>query len=171
MSSVRNKKGFTLVELLTVMAILALLVGIGIGLMGFAGRKMSEARTESLIKRICAALESYKIKYGYYIQQPVTGRGFYLDATTTTPNLNEFLDYEQLKAKDSKYDSVVTRYYVVDSFGQRLFYRCPGYYNKGSYDIGSIGSDGKYGDNAGTTDGYYTTAFGRGDDITNFVTK
>jgi len=186
-----RKARFTLVELLTVMAIIAVLVGIVLGLMGMATRKMAEAKSKSLVQLVSVALESYKAKYGYYIQQASAG-AFYLDyvasgasagdPTNITCNFCQFVDYENLHNKDCQLSgssvSASNRYWVVDGFGNPLVYRCPGYYNRSGFDLGSGGADGNYGSPSSGAKGIlsfdntaYTTVFGQGDDITNFTRK
>jgi len=185
-----RKARFTLVELLTVMAIIAVLIGIVLGLMGMATRKMAEAKTKSLVQLISVALENYKAKYGYYIQQSTAG-AFYLDyvnSSSSAPgeilinNFCQFVDYEALHNKDCQLSgstlSASNKYWVVDGFGSPLVYRCPGFYNRSGFDLGSGGADGYYGSPSSgaksvlTFDNTaYTTVFGQGDDITNFTRK
>ncbi len=197
MSRKTLRKNFTLVELLTVIAIIGVLIGIVMGLMSMASGKMAEARTRSLISQISVALENYKAKYGYYIQAP-TVAAFYLDVVTSgatagatdniTSNFCQFIDYQAMVNKDttrytpsSAIDSS-NRAWVVDGYGNPLIYRCPGFYNRNSFDLGSVGSDGKYGSggsafSAGTegatgTAGSYkgsNNGFGTGDDMVNFT--
>lgn len=62
----RASRAFTLIELLTVIAVLAILAGLIIG----AGRRASEtgkiARTQAELAALGAALEGYKRQYGDY---------------------------------------------------------------------------------------------------------
>lgn len=57
---------FTLMELLVVVAIIGILVGITLGVSGYAGRKSASARAVSDIERIKTALEEYRLEYGRY---------------------------------------------------------------------------------------------------------
>lgn len=63
--------GFTLVELLTVIAIIAILAGLVLGVAGYANRKASVARAEADIEKIRNALEEYRAQYGGYPVNPV----------------------------------------------------------------------------------------------------
>jgi type II secretory pathway pseudopilin PulG len=145
-------KMFTTVELLTVMAILAILMAMGLGVYSLASNKMAESRTKALIQQISNALELYKAKHGYYIQQ-FSNPGFYLDIPTTTYPEDDFTDflanYEQMKNSDS--EEVATDVYaLVDGFGNQLIYYCPGKVNTETFDLISKGSD------TTVTDGYIT---------------
>ena len=55
--------GFTLVELLTVIAIIAILTGLVLGIAGYASRKASIARAEADVAQIRDALEEYRTEY------------------------------------------------------------------------------------------------------------
>ncbi len=70
---------------------------------------------------------------------------------------------------------------VEDAFEAPIIYRCPGRINRASYDLGSIGADGVFGntgpswrdvfgryDYSTDSDNLIFTNFGKGDDITNF---
>lgn len=183
-----RKRSFTLVELLTVVAIIAVLVGIVLGLMGHATRKASDAKTQSLIKQLSAALESYKAKYGYYPQRTTVGP-FYLDQVHSSDasgqiknNFNQFLtDYELFKNKETANDAgSPAAYWVLDGYGQVLLYRSPGWFNRGGFDLGSVGANSYFGAQTSTTyaiknlypavasEATYKSDFGKGDDIANF---
>jgi prepilin-type N-terminal cleavage/methylation domain-containing protein len=135
-----RKKYFTLVELLMVCAIIAVLAGLGIGIYAVATRKSAEARCEATIKKICVALESYKDKTGYYIQQTTIG-AFYVDQYDGADvDFNDFIDI-----KDSELflftPPAVARGALKDGFAREFRYQCPGTRNRGSFDLYSQGSD------------------------------
>lgn len=198
MNHTKVRKNFTLVELLTVVAIIGVLVGIVMGLMSLASGKMSEAKTRSVITQLSVALENYKAKYGYYIQQKVAYT-FYLDdvdkgttppdAQKITNNFCQYIDYARMLSKDTATAttaavSATNRAWVVDGYGYPIIYRCPGYYNRNGFDLGSLGMDGKFGQlstggvaynldgstasKEAVTNGY-KSKFGTGDDIVNFT--
>ena len=184
-------KNFTTTELLVVMAIIAVLMAMGLGVYSFASGKMAETRTRGTLKKLEVALEQYKEKFGYYIQQPVYG--YFLldkaDSTTLTSqdyvknNFCQFIDFEQMKRNDCTETATGSgRYHVIDGFGGKILYRCPGFFNKDKYDLVSAGSNAAMGNKASTYDfdplsnvegasGPTATAqsdLGKGDDITNF---
>ncbi|OGV55701.1 MAG: hypothetical protein A2017_03205 [Lentisphaerae bacterium GWF2_44_16] len=189
----KSRRSFvTLVELLAVMFILSVLLGLSIGVFQYASSKSAESKTRALIKKVEVALENYKSKYGYYIpaissgdwtdvnvgrnQIHATSRvcAFYLDY----PAFNLMIDGESLKAADTQKDAgAPNRSWLVDTFGSPIYYRCPGLFNRTSFDIGSLGSDAKLGDAVAVSDANFGTAsaakgsWGKGDDITNFTNK
>ncbi|OGV36813.1 MAG: hypothetical protein A2020_03285 [Lentisphaerae bacterium GWF2_45_14] len=192
----RNKtwyqaKRFTTTELLTVMAIIAILMAMGLGVYSYASTKMAETRTRGTVKKLEVALELYKEKFGYYIPQPAYGY-FLLDEVDNSTagkkikdTFCQFIDYEQMIKNDA--EPIATgsnRYYVLDGFGGKILYRCPGYFNKDKYDLVSAGSNSAMGNltnvnpndfdpltnvESGTTP--TTNAknnLGKGDDVANF---
>lgn len=136
-------RAFTLVELLMVCAIIIVLVGIGIGVYNVASRKSAESKTEAMIKKMCIALEAYKNKTGYYIQQSTVG-AFYVDNyVSNDTDINDFLDVPSAelggKRNDPGGDS--DRGAFTDPFGREFRYQCPGTNNRGSFDLYSQGAD------------------------------
>lgn len=76
----RFQKGFTLIEMLVVIAIISILIGIGINTFTIAQKKARDVRRKADIRAIQTALELYKQDKGYY---PSTG-GYYLESDVTT---------------------------------------------------------------------------------------
>ena len=64
--------GFTLVEILAVVAIIAILAGIMLGMSGFASGKADRNRAMADIEKIRNAFESYRLERNYYPQFIVT---------------------------------------------------------------------------------------------------
>jgi prepilin-type N-terminal cleavage/methylation domain-containing protein len=64
--TIRRCSGFTLVELLTVITIIAILTGLVLGLAGYAHRKAASSRAETEIAGLSVACESYKADNGIY---------------------------------------------------------------------------------------------------------
>lgn len=149
---------FTLIEILVVTALIAILAGISLGVVGLATSRADKARTVSLIRQLETAIESYKAKYGFYI---IDNNGvIYID------NFKGFLpDYEKFRRTFGKSDTgTPTHYWAVDSYDANLIYKSPGEVNRSSFDLASKGPDGKYGDDSTDEDD-----LGKGDDITNFT--
>jgi len=68
-----SRKGFTLVELLTVISIIAILAGITLGVSGYVSRAQSESKAKGQLQSLASALEAFKSHYGDY---PRLGDGF-----------------------------------------------------------------------------------------------
>ena len=170
-----EKQFFTLIEILTVAAIIAILAGISVGVIGLVNNKNAEARTQATIKALELALGQYKADNGN-IYPTTLASPICLKATAGIPdNLNgtllKYLDQKLLNSA-SKVDGADR--YFIDGWGRPLIYRMPGKFNKMGFDLGSGGPDGKVGD-GGNTISYplsisdYDSHFGQGDDITNFL--
>jgi general secretion pathway protein G len=69
-STSAGQDGFTLVELLVVMSIIGILVGITIGIAGFAGRKTADSEAKRDISELQGILQSYRMEYGSYPFRP-----------------------------------------------------------------------------------------------------
>lgn len=64
--SATTKRGFTLVELLVVMGVIAVLVGITFGAVSGAWNSSNKAAASSQIQALSTAIESYKVDNGIY---------------------------------------------------------------------------------------------------------
>ena len=63
MKSIRR---FTLVELLAVMALIAILSSIGFGVYSYAKGKARESATQAVLKQFEAGVEAFRNRNGYY---------------------------------------------------------------------------------------------------------
>ena len=168
----KNIRRFTLVELLAVIALIVILSTLGFGVYSYAKGKARESATEALLKQIEAGLESFHTKNGYYPRSLGGGFGtvkftFAADGTVesvdfgsetltrvASPNsksdrmknakleaFTKSVDIQTLKGNlDS--DGVLT-----DAWGNKIYYRSPGEFRKGGYDLVSAGADGVFGKN------------------------
>jgi len=62
----KAKRGFTMVEMLAVIAVLGILMGIVVGLAGQAGRRSDRAKAQTDLQMIRTALEEYRHRNGEY---------------------------------------------------------------------------------------------------------
>ena len=188
------KNYFTLIEILTVAAIIAILAGISVGVIGLISNKNAEARTQATIKALELAIGQYKADtgciympkglYEYDASGPKElNKPIILKVTVGIPDkldgtLLKYMDQKLLNSASTVKDDENVRYFV-DGWGRPLVYRIPGKFNKTGYDLGSVGPDGKVGDGQGSvitvtelpsdTGDSYKKYFGQGDDITNFL--
>jgi len=189
-----NVRNFTLVEIMMVCLVIAILMGIGLGVYSGAMSAGKRAKTQATIKKLEVTLENLKTKYGVYPQTTdTTDPYFYLDGLTREigtgssskygmglRNMTDYdldfkkgIDYESIKSAATKdMGSGKGGLVLVDAWGNPLIYICPGIHNKNSFDIISRGSDGRYGDNGTgpdlTASPQKANNEGQGDDLTNF---
>ncbi len=68
----RRRSGFTIVELLTVILLMAILGAIVLGIAGYAGRRASDAEARADLQLLRNALTEYRVHFGLYPQQDIT---------------------------------------------------------------------------------------------------
>ena len=132
---------YSLVEMLVVMAIIAILIGVGAGGYTVAKRWQAKSRTEAILAKIKIALESYKNDKGYYplpntdkdknSLPPAKAANFRLDVNVKDfssgshsedclkprKNMNKFLDYSKIQQDQScKQPGNPTVYFVKDGW-------------------------------------------------------
>lgn len=172
------KHFFTLIEILTVAAIIAILAGISVGVIGLINSKNAETQTLATIKALELALGQYKADNGNVYPTTLSSPIRFAIINYMPDNLNGTL----LKYMDQRLLNSATKIdgnerYFVDGWGRPLIYRMPGKFNKAGFDLGSAGPNGKIGDDGtAITDSLptisdYESKFGQGDDITNFLRK
>jgi general secretion pathway protein G len=124
-----SRSGFTLVELLLVLVILATLAAIVVP--KFSGRteqaRVTAAQTQ--ISNFGVALDSFEVDCGFY---PKGKSG--LQDLVTQPRDAANWHGPYIKGEIPK-----------DPWGQEYVYECPGKHNDKSYDIMSMGPDGRTG--------------------------
>ena len=152
---------FTLLEILTAIAIIAVLASLTFGGMSYYDQKMKYSRTEVLIASIERALEDYKSDNGSYPSGNIGDlfNALYGDGTNVyLATLNPALKGKQRNVSES------APYLIVDAWGKVLRYR----HNKNNmanpkqdYDLISLGPNG-VGDFGSTTE------WAKADDIKNW---
>lgn len=132
MNKLANKRGFTLIEIMVVIVILALLAAlVGPKLMGRTDdAKITDARVQ--IKNIETALKLYKLDNGNF---PTTEQG--LQALVTKPAVGVI----PKNYKDGGY--LESKKVPKDPWGNDYLYISPG--EHGDYDLFSYGADGAKG--------------------------
>lgn len=157
-------RGFTLIELMVVVAIILVLASMTIGGLSFYKRKAAESKTEVFIASVSRALDEYRSDEGKY---PT-------DASTNGNDKSSFLVYKELygdrdgngepdddaavylnSLNPSSQGSALNvetagsgTYYLIDGWGSRLRYRSPGEQNPATeFDLWSAGHDGQTNEN------------------------
>jgi general secretion pathway protein G len=135
----RRRSGFTLIELLLVLVILGVLAAIVVP--KFAGRteQAREAAAKTQLSTFGTVLDAFEVDNGYY---PKGKSG-----------LNDLV----AAPRDAKnWRGPYIKEVPKDPWGNDYVYECPGKNNPSSYDLYSMGPDGRAGSE---------------DDITNYKTK
>jgi type II secretion system protein G len=79
-SACRAGAAFTLVELLVVVAIIAILAGLTLSTLGYVNKKGAESRAKAEVAALSTAIDNYKTEFGSYpasnnLYSELTGRG------------------------------------------------------------------------------------------------
>ena len=167
----KNARRFTLVELLAVVALIAILSAIGFGSYSYAMGRAKESSTQALLKQLEAGLESFHAKNGYY---PQSGGNFSCitvtvaaaDGMVTTVDFGSAAGKLERATGNTRADRMKTELLetfikamdvealkkhlnasgtIEDAWGGTIYYCAPGRFNKASFDIISAGPDGKFG--------------------------
>jgi general secretion pathway protein G len=126
-----RRAAFTLIELLLVLVILGILAAIVVPKFANRGEQARQTAAKTQIAAFSTALSAFEVDNGYYpkgkdglqmlLQPPSEAqnwRGPYLEEKGGIPN---------------------------DPWGRTYLYECPGKHNVNSYDISSLGFDGREG--------------------------
>ncbi len=128
--SARRQSGFTLLEILVVLAIIGLLVGLVVSNTDKIFGQSQEAVTRIFVRdSLKTPLVRYRIDLGDY---PATNEGLAALLTSTTSNADRWR---------GPYLDVSGGKLPVDPWGQPYEYRYPGVKNIGGYDLFSKGPD------------------------------
>lgn len=130
--STNNKKGFTLIEIMVVIVILALLAAlVGPKIMGRTDDAKIQT-TKTQIRNLESALKLYKLDNGVY---PSTEQG--LSSLVTIPTVGQI----PKSYKDGGY--LESKQVPKDGWGNEYLFVSPG--DHGDYDLYSFGADGAKG--------------------------
>lgn len=127
-----NRKGFTLIELMLVVVIISVLAAAVVGNFVSSGEKAYKARVDADIATFTTMLDMYQLDNGMY---PTTEQG--LKALYEKPSS------APVPANWAKGGYIKNA--PIDPWKGEYKYRYPGQFKKDSYDIWSMGLDGKDG--------------------------
>lgn len=125
-----KRRGFTLIEILVVIAIITLLAGLTIANVGklFGGSQVDIAKL-FVNQSMKTPLVTYRLQMGSY---PSTDEG--LQALVTAPA-------NKADRWRGPYLAEGTKLPILDPWGEPYQYKCPGSHNKDGYDLWSKGPD------------------------------
>lgn len=127
----RRTGGFTLIELLLVIVILGVLAAIVVPRFAGTGERARQAAAKTQISAFSTALSAFEVDNGYF---PRGKDG--LQALIVKPNDAPNWRNPYLEEKGG---------IPADPWGRPYIYESPGKHNTSSYDISSMGFDGKEG--------------------------
>ena len=125
-----RRSAFTLLEIMLVVAIIALLLGAGFTYLGDAFGFATEVRVKGDIQRIGGQLKNYSMFNGFY---PTPEQG--LKALVTAP---------QSEPRPTRWKQFMEEI-PKDPWGSEYVYVQPGMHNPNSFDLYTIGKDRKPG--------------------------
>ena len=147
-----KQERFTLVEIVMVVALIAVLTGIAIGGYSYAMNSSRESATKATLKQLSAALESGKTKHGFYPSGMTAIKLFGADGAEISDSvlvaawgnlpekyIKDFrraLDLESLR----QYADADGR--ITDAWGNTLVYTAPDTGRRKPFTIRSNGPDG-----------------------------
>ena len=160
----RSNQGFTLVELMGVITVMAALMGIILAATASINRRSAQAQCASQMEQIAKLLENYRAVKGYY---PASNANYdnihdVINRIKADPAFSQTeagVDYSKLSRDPWGY---YYKYACKHAGGNRDVIKVSGKYQ---YHLGSRGPNGKWG--TGKRDEDKEKNFGEGDDITN----
>ncbi len=133
-------QGFTLVELLTVIAVISILIGIVMPAVNTARTRAFSSKTAGSIAALELAFSMYDADVGTFPVQATQG---YVTASWLTTDIGTTgWDGPYIEFKDEALDTAEV--YVIDAWGNAFYYQSPGTHNTQSFDVWSAGQDGVY---------------------------
>lgn len=131
-----KNKGFTLIELLVVIAIITILAGMAVSGAQQARKRGTITKTQAQLASIETAISMYETDIGIY---PESGNKNLVIALTEEP---DDADWNGPYMKIKK-DELNGNGEYLDAWGNPFIYVNPGTHNEYSYDLYSMGPDGK----------------------------
>ena len=138
--------GFTLMEMLVVIAIISMLAGLLMSGVVVARRKAGERRTSLLLTRLAHAVEVYETDFGDYPPgegDETSGAMLYVVLSTMKMN-GPYIELQEHELQDVDLDGVRD---VIDTWGKPIRYIHHRHYDdepgRGRFRVYSLGADGE----------------------------
>ncbi len=159
-------RNFTLIELLTVITIIAILAAITIGGVRYASGRAAVAKTIAIMEQFEDALEAYKKDYGVY---PISQEPIEVDFDHSASNIlwDKFTNHTPNKRNRAYMEGADGK--LLDAYGNAFFYQYPNgepSRNTSKFALWSKGRDESHGSNA--TNGADKAGEDGSDDICNW---
>ena len=133
-----KRRAFTLIELLIVMAVIAVILGLILGTSGYVRNRAARDRAQVEIAALEAALERFKADNGIYPETPPgrdDGGNADILYRAISGDGNQGSAYWQPREDQLNRKNGFTE--IVDPFGRPYNYVCPGYFNTTTFDLWS----------------------------------
>jgi general secretion pathway protein G len=124
----RAPQGFTLIELLLVLVILGILAGIVVPKFSGTGERARQTAAKTQIAAFSTALDVFEVDNGYYPK-----------------GKNGLFDLVQQPRDAQNWHGPYIKEVPKDPWNNDYIYECPGRHNPTSYDLSSMGFDGRSG--------------------------
>ncbi|MGD0537621.1 MAG: type II secretion system major pseudopilin GspG [Verrucomicrobiota bacterium] len=124
----RAPQGFTLIELLLVLVILGILAGIVVPKFAGTGERARQTAAKTQIAAFSTALDVFEVDNGYYPK-----------------GKNGLFDLVQQPRDAQNWHGPYIKEVPKDPWNNDYIYECPGRHNPTSYDLSSMGFDGRSG--------------------------
>ena len=137
-----RRAGFTLVELLTVIAVIAIIAGIIFGVAAIAAKKAAITAAQADLERLVYLLQDYKLRDGRYYSSSVTRPKFVKIKSVNDPTMNPSSLRSRIResGKQGHEIKVLADSELVDPWGNQYEYL---YINKHNIELRSLGPDGR----------------------------
>ena len=158
---------FTLIELLTVITIIAILAGITIGGLRYASGRADETKTIAIMTEFEDALEAYKKDYGVY---PICKTAKAVDFSDD--EWKKFTNVTTNKRNKAYMEGADGE--LLDAYGKPFYYQYPNgesSRNTSKFALWSRGKDGKHGKKGTDTDTAASAGSDGSDDICSWKSK
>lgn len=175
----RKNYKFTLTELLAVIAIIVIVIALSITGYNMAMKSTQDTATKATIMKIELALADLHKKYSTY-PSTATDNFFTIDLTSGNEKINDLADADaknyvskflDLIGFDSldKEETSSNVFVLLDGYGNKFKYFCPGRVNKKSFDLISAGADGSFSASVEAGTYQFSDFDDDNDDIANFI--
>lgn len=143
-TQIKIRSGFTLVELMVVVAVIGIVAGIVLAAAGGVQKKAARDQAKAEIKMICVALENFKANTGAY---PTNTGNF---STNFYGNLTNLISF-----KTNQITGTGTNLVLLDPYGYPYRYRSPARSSTSmlteSFEVWSAGANGRSDFDSGAT--------------------